>query len=59
MMKGLRLRWNQLLFCCGLEAFAEAWRWSQPLAEERVRVALSVRNVVFLPFYYAKDTEDL
>ncbi len=23
-------------------------------AEERVRVALSVRNVVFLPFYYAK-----
>ena len=25
-------------------------------ALERVRVALSVRNVVFLPFYYAKDT---
>ena len=25
-------------------------------AQERVRVALSVRNVVFLPFYYAKDT---
>jgi ABC-type nitrate/sulfonate/bicarbonate transport system substrate-binding protein len=24
---------------------------------ERVRVALSVRNVVFLPFYYAKDTK--
>jgi ABC-type nitrate/sulfonate/bicarbonate transport system substrate-binding protein len=24
-------------------------------AQERVRVALSVRNVVFLPFYYAKD----
>jgi ABC-type nitrate/sulfonate/bicarbonate transport system substrate-binding protein len=24
-------------------------------AEERVRIALSVRNVVFLPFYYAKD----
>ncbi|HVO92896.1 MAG TPA: ABC transporter substrate-binding protein [Terriglobales bacterium] len=24
-------------------------------AEDRVRVALSVRNVVFLPFYYAKD----
>ena len=22
---------------------------------ERVRVALSVRNVVFLPFYYAKE----
>ena len=25
-------------------------------AQERVRTALSVRNVVFLPFYYAKDT---
>ena len=25
-------------------------------AQERVRLALSVRNVVFLPFYYAKDT---
>src|SRR5580765_3137195 len=25
-------------------------------ADERVRMALSVRNVVFLPFYYAKDT---
>jgi len=25
-------------------------------AQDRVRVALSVRNVVFLPFYYAKDT---
>jgi ABC-type nitrate/sulfonate/bicarbonate transport system substrate-binding protein len=27
------------------------------LAAERVRVALSVRNVVFLPFYYARDTK--
>jgi NitT/TauT family transport system substrate-binding protein len=26
-------------------------------ALERVRVALSVRNVVFLPFYYARDTK--
>jgi hypothetical protein len=25
-------------------------------AAEKVRIALSVRNVVFLPFYYAKDT---
>jgi hypothetical protein len=25
------------------------------LAQERVRMALSVRNVVFLPFYYAHD----
>jgi ABC-type nitrate/sulfonate/bicarbonate transport system substrate-binding protein len=25
-------------------------------AQERVRLALSVRNVVFLPFYYAKDS---
>ncbi|HKY08299.1 MAG TPA: ABC transporter substrate-binding protein, partial [Candidatus Binatia bacterium] len=28
----------------------------QAPAQERVRLALSVRNVVFLPFYYAKDT---
>jgi ABC-type nitrate/sulfonate/bicarbonate transport system substrate-binding protein len=27
------------------------------VAVERVRVALSVRNVVFLPFYYAKDAK--
>ncbi len=27
------------------------------LAQERVRMALSVRNVVFLPFYYARDTK--
>jgi ABC-type nitrate/sulfonate/bicarbonate transport system substrate-binding protein len=27
----------------------------QSAAQERVRMALSVRNVVFLPFYYAKD----
>jgi NitT/TauT family transport system substrate-binding protein len=26
-------------------------------AAERVRIALSVRNVVFLPFYYAQDTK--
>src|SRR5437016_502999 len=26
-------------------------------ANDRVRMALSVRNVVFLPFYYAKDTK--
>lgn len=26
-------------------------------AAERVRIALSVRNVVFLPFYYAKDAK--
>jgi ABC-type nitrate/sulfonate/bicarbonate transport system substrate-binding protein len=26
-------------------------------AQERVRLGLSVRNVVFLPFYYAKDTK--
>ena len=30
---------------------------SHASALERVRVALSVRNVVFLPFYYAKDTK--
>ncbi len=26
-------------------------------AAEKVRIALSVRNVVFMPFYYAKDTK--
>lgn len=26
-------------------------------AQERIRMALSVRNVVFLPFYYAKDAK--
>lgn len=26
-------------------------------AQERVRMALSVRNVVFLPFYYARETK--
>jgi ABC-type nitrate/sulfonate/bicarbonate transport system substrate-binding protein len=26
-------------------------------AQERIRMALSVRNVVFLPFYYAKDVK--
>jgi len=33
--------------------------WMDPvaLAEERVRMALSVRNVVFLPFYYARDAK--
>jgi len=30
---------------------------SHLFAQERVRMALSVRNVVFLPFYYAKDTK--
>jgi NitT/TauT family transport system substrate-binding protein len=29
----------------------------QAPAQERVRMALSVRNVVFLPFYYAKDAK--
>lgn len=57
MMKGARLRWNQSLFflslgiVCGSLALARGVR-----SEERVRIALSVRNVVFLPFYYAKDT---
>lgn len=30
---------------------------SSASAVERVRIALSVRNVVFLPFYYAKETK--
>jgi ABC-type nitrate/sulfonate/bicarbonate transport system substrate-binding protein len=30
---------------------------AQSAAQERVRMALSVRNVVFLPFYYAKDAK--
>ena len=40
-----------------LAALAPAFFAATPArAQERVRVALSVRNVVFLPFYYAKDT---
>jgi ABC-type nitrate/sulfonate/bicarbonate transport system substrate-binding protein len=31
--------------------------WSSAQAVERVRIALSVRNVVFLPFYFARDTK--
>src|SRR4026208_1220454 len=55
MTKGARLRWIQLLFLlwlgsvCGSLALVKEVR-----SEERVRIALSVRNVVFLPFYYAK-----
>ena len=38
-----------------LLVFVAATKLAQ--AQERTRVALSVRNVVFLPFYYAKDTK--
>jgi ABC-type nitrate/sulfonate/bicarbonate transport system substrate-binding protein len=39
-----------------LAAIVAGWTFSYPAqAQERVRMALSVRNVVFLPFYYAKD----
>lgn len=35
-----------------------AWLFASPAqAQERVRMALSVRNVVFLPFYYARDAK--
>jgi NitT/TauT family transport system substrate-binding protein len=41
-----------------LIALCLEWVSSTPApAQERVRLALSVRNVVFLPFYYAKDTK--
>jgi len=36
--------------------FAVLCSSSSLFAQERVRMALSVRNVVFLPFYYARDT---
>ena len=58
MMKGVRLRWNQSLFLlclgivCGSLGLAKEAR-----SEDHVRIALSVRNVVFLPFYYAKDAK--
>jgi ABC-type nitrate/sulfonate/bicarbonate transport system substrate-binding protein len=29
--------------------------WSAAYALERIRIGLSVRNVVFLPFYYAQE----
>jgi NitT/TauT family transport system substrate-binding protein len=47
-MKLNRLLRTVTVLSCGLVAV------SAVRAEERVRVALSVRNVVFLPFYYAK-----
>lgn len=48
-----RTRWNIILAILVAVLFT-----GRPvLAQERVRVALSVRNVVFLPFYYAKDTK--
>jgi ABC-type nitrate/sulfonate/bicarbonate transport system substrate-binding protein len=40
--------------------FAASWGlmfFASAQAQERVRMALSVRNVVFLPFYYAQDTK--
>jgi ABC-type nitrate/sulfonate/bicarbonate transport system substrate-binding protein len=37
--------------------FFVAFITSHASAQERIRMALSVRNVVFLPFYYAKDTK--
>jgi ABC-type nitrate/sulfonate/bicarbonate transport system substrate-binding protein len=41
-----------------LAAVATGLIFSPPTrAQERVRMALSVRNVVFLPFYYAKDVK--
>jgi ABC-type nitrate/sulfonate/bicarbonate transport system substrate-binding protein len=41
-----------------LTAIAASWLFCAPgMAQERVRMALSVRNVVFLPFYYAKDAK--
>jgi len=47
-MKSNRLLGIVTVLSYGLLALSAAY------AEERVRVALSVRNVVFLPFYYAK-----
>jgi NitT/TauT family transport system substrate-binding protein len=41
-----------------LAALAAGGIFSLPAqAQERVRMALSVRNVVFLPFYYARDAK--
>ena len=46
---------TQLLFLIIVFANIALPRWAA--AEERVRMALSVQNVVFLPFYYARDTK--
>jgi ABC-type nitrate/sulfonate/bicarbonate transport system substrate-binding protein len=43
-----------------MTVLAGLWVWSPFVsvsAQERVRLALSVQNVVFLPFYYARDTK--
>jgi ABC-type nitrate/sulfonate/bicarbonate transport system substrate-binding protein len=46
------------LFLTLLAMLSAAVAMSSPArALERVRIAPSVRNVVFLPFYYAKDTK--
>jgi ABC-type nitrate/sulfonate/bicarbonate transport system substrate-binding protein len=54
-----QLRKNFLLLAIGAGFFmtAVATGHGSASAAERVRVALSVRNVVFLPFYYARDTK--
>ena len=49
-----KIRRVRFVFICLLAVFCTG---SSLLAQERVRMALSVRNVVFLPFYYAKDTK--
>lgn len=46
------LLWFWVGFLCASFAFPR-----EVHSEDRVRIALSVRNVVFLPFYYAKDTK--
>ena len=48
---------NWQLLLTFIVALMVHWLDAAPAAaQERVRMALSVRNVVFLPFYYAKDT---
>lgn len=47
----------KVVFTIALSATVWLGTVLQSPAQERVRLALSVRNVVFLPFYYAKDTK--
>jgi ABC-type nitrate/sulfonate/bicarbonate transport system substrate-binding protein len=56
-LRQLRKNFLLLVISAGFFMTAMATRQGSASAAERVRVALSVRNVVFLPFYYARDTK--
>lgn len=52
----LRLRGTLLL---SLFLLLRLSAWTPARALERIRMGLSVRNVVFLPYYYAQESNAL